>query len=275
MSTTTWLDGRVLDAASGEARVPLADPGVLVGHGVFETTKALEGPALALGRHLRRLRRSAELARLAVPLEDAELRGAFEAVLGEHRRRGGGPAPGEGFVRLRLTVTAGGVTAVTATDAPAWPATTTVALVDAPLNERSPLAGAKTISHLESTWGRLEAERLGVGEVLRTNTRGRLGEGAASNLFLVLDGVLVTPSTATGCLAGVTRGLVCELVPVVERDDLTPADLARAEEVFVTSSTRDVHPVAAVDGRRLDAPGPRTAAAADALRARFAETPDP
>lgn len=273
-----WLDGAIteLDAA----RVPVTDPGFLLGHGVFETMKAdLTGPPMpyAFRRHLDRLRRSAAITRTPLPHGPDELRTAIGWVTDALRRElaGSRDADDIGFIRIRLTVTAGGSTLVTAIPAPAWPATTTLATIDAPINERSPLRGAKTISHLEETWCRHEAERLGVAEVVRTDTRGHLAEGSASNLFLIVNGRVLTPSLRTGCLPGITRGLVLEIAAVEERDDLAPDDLRRADEVFVTSSTRDVHPVAVVDGRRLDAPGPITGDIAARYRSRLGSEPDP
>jgi branched-chain amino acid aminotransferase len=85
-----------------------------------------------------------------------------------------------------------------------------------------------------------------------------------------------TPSLSTGCLAGITRELVLELIDVDETDALTPADLHGADEAFLTSSTRDVHPIASVDGTPLPAvAGPVTASIADAFQALRAKTLDP
>lgn len=266
-----WVDGVVGPAA--DAAVPVTDPGFLVGHGVFETTTVVRGVPFAASRHLRRLRRSAAIARVEVPWSDAELRGACEAAIGAFAAAGG-PGPGT-FGRLRMTATAGGTLAVVVAEAPDWPATTTLAIVDAPINERSPVAGAKTVSQLDEAWCRQEAARRGAGEAVRANTAGVLCEGASTNVFLVLDGRLVTPSLATGCLPGVTRSLIVDLVEVDERDDLDPRDLWRAEEVFVTSSTRGVHPVTAVDRRPVPAPGPRTEHAKAALATLTAASSDP
>ena len=96
------------------------------------------------------------------------------------------------------------------------------------------------------------------------DTQGRLCEGTGSNVFLVLDGRLITPTLATGCLAGVTRDLVLEWSGA-EEVDVPMSALADAEEVFITSSTRDVQPVHRVDSRSLVAPGPLTAS----VRAEF------
>lgn len=269
MTGAVWIDGRIVAPADGT--VAADDPGLLVGDGVFETTRVVRGVAFALTRHLARLRRSAAIVGIDVPWSDAELRGACEATVAA-----AGPEPADRFWRVRITVTARPTLLVSVLAAPRWPATTDLIWVDAPVNERGPLVGAKTIAHLESTWCARQARAAGVGEAVRSNTAGVLCEGSATNLFLVHDGVLSTPSRATGCLPGITRELVLEVADVVERGDLTVADLHRADEVFVTSSTRDVHPVTAVDGRRLaPAPGPTTAAVAAALAVVVATTVDP
>jgi branched-chain amino acid aminotransferase len=144
------------------------------------------------------------------------------------------------------------------------------------VNEHSPQAGAKTTSHLEYALALADARRRGAEEAVLTNTSGVLCEASSSNAFLVVGGVLCTPALATGCLPGVTRGLVCGLVAVDERTDLTVDDLRSAPEAFLTSSTRDVHPIATVDGRPLDAaPGPATMAAHDALASLQRSTLDP
>jgi branched-chain amino acid aminotransferase len=103
---------------------------------------------------------------------------------------------------------------------------------------------------------------------------GALCEGTGTNVFVVRGGRLATPSLATGCLAGITRELVLELVDAEESSSLTLDDLRVADEVFLTSSTRDVHPVEAVDGAPIRT-GPVTAAASDALTALRAKDMDP
>ena len=108
-----------------------------------------------------------------------------------------------------------------------------------------------------------------------TDTRGRVCEGTGSNLFFVVNGHLITPSLATGCLAGITRELVLEAVEVMVAD--VPLELLfTADEAFLTSSTRDVQPVSHLDGRPLPTcPGPRTLQAMEAFAALLAATMDP
>ena len=122
-------------------------------------------------------------------------------------------------------------------------------------NERSAVAGAKTISYAENVVALARAHERGADEALFANTVGALCEGTGTNVFVVQGGRVRTPSLATGCLAGITRELVLELIDVEETDALTLDDLRGADEAFLTSSTRDVHPIASVDGAA--APGGR------------------
>ena len=121
-----------------------------------------------------------------------------------------------------------------------------VATVPWPRNERSPLAGVKTTSYAEQVLALAHARAAGADEAVWADTRGRLSEGAGSNVFYVVDGELRTPSTSTGCLPGVVRGLLLEWCTVRECED--PIEVvAGAEEVFLTSTTRGVQAVSRWD----------------------------
>ena len=132
-----------------------------------------------------------------------------------------------------------------------------VVLVPWRRNEHAATAGAKTTSYAENLIALTAATRAGAGEALFVNTAGELCEGATSNLFCVLDGVAITPPAGSGCLLGVVRSLVLAWCPEVVERPLGPADLALADEIFLTSSLRDVQPVRLVDGRRPGGPGAR------------------
>ena len=285
MSTWVWVDGNLSPA--GDARVAALDHGVTVGDGVFETCKVVDGTPFALTRHLGRLRRSADIIGLRLPWDDDALTAACAEAIGAAEIDAANAE--SGVQRLRVTVTGGpGPLGSDRSDVPPtlvvaagpgspWPATTAVATVPWVRNERSAVAGAKTTSYAENVVALAEAHRHGASEALLANTQGFLSEGTGSNVFLELDGLLCTPSLATGCLAGITRALVCDVVDVVERDDLTFDDLRRTSEAFLTSSTRDVHPIDGVDGTPLGlrAPGPLTTAASEAFAALQARTLDP
>ncbi|MFN8016805.1 MAG: aminotransferase class IV [Acidimicrobiales bacterium] len=283
-TTWVWVDGAL--APEREARVAALDHGVTVGDGAFETCKVVDGTPFALTRHLARLHRSAAVLRLRLPWTDEELRAAVGATVAAAAADPTNAAHGVG--RLRITVTGGSgplgsdrgdvppTLVVAAGPGGAWPEATEVATVTWARNERSAVAGAKTTSYAENVVALAEAHARGASEAIMANTVGALCEGTGSNVFLVVDGELCTPATSTGCLAGVTRALVCELLDVAERDDLGLDDLRRADEAFLTSSTRDVHPIAAVDGIALAAcPGPRTREAIAAFADLQARTLDP
>jgi branched-chain amino acid aminotransferase len=270
-----WFDGRLVDPS--EPVLPLDDHGLTTGDACFETMKVLDGRPFALTRHLARLHRSCTGLGLEPP-DDAVVREACAAVLAA--------SPGAG--RLRITVTAGRAPlgsgrgsvpptlAVLAGPPPAWPPTTAVAVCPWVRNERSAVAGMKTTSYAENVVALAWAAERGCTEALFANTRGELCEGTGSNVFVVLGGRLVTPPLDSGCLAGVTRDLLVEAEALdVDERAIPIGELAQAEEVFVCSSTRDVHPVHAVDGRELPAPGPLTRAAMEAWREIESRSLDP
>lgn len=259
--TPVWIDGRLLDP--GEAFVAYDDHGLTVGDGVFETVKLVGDAPFALSRHLDRLARSA--AALSLPPIDLErLRSGIDAVCAR--------ADG-GF--LRITITAGRgplgsprddvtptmVVAVRPGQVRTDPAA--VITVAEPRNERGILAGAKTTSYAENVVALARAAAAGAEEALFPNTVGNLCEGTGSNVFVVSDGVLLTPPLTSGCLAGVTRALLLEElahagIPAVEAD-LPMSALGAITEMFLTSTGREVQPVATLDGRVLPgAPGPFT-----------------
>ena len=273
--TVLWIDGGLVDEA--EARVSPFDHGLLTGDGVFETLRVARHRPFAVRRHLERLARSAAGMGLPCPPPTVVLTAMDDVI------RANGLDEG----RLRVTLTGGpsplgsdrgpaGPTLIVAGGAlPAWPAATDVAIAPWPRNERGALAGIKSISYGENVVALAHALARGAGEAIVANLAGNLCEGTGSNVFVGIGGRLVTPPLAAGCLAGVTRELILELVDVVE-DELPVDALASADEAFLTSSTRDVQPIRAVDGQPLaHCPGALTVAAADAFRALLAEDLDP
>jgi branched-chain amino acid aminotransferase len=259
-----WVDGHLL-TDPGAPAITISDHGFTVGDGVFESVKVVAGQPFALTRHLARLTQSAT--GLGLPeVDDAFVRKGIAEVLA------GDPLP---LGRLRITYTGGvapmgsgrgdhGPTLVVAA-APMkpMPASTAVCTVPWPRNERGAVAGLKTTSYAENVVALAHAARHGATEAVLPNTVGDLCEGTGSNVFYVLDGELRTPTLASGCLAGVTRALVLQWYGGREVD-APIEDVSRASEVFLVSTTRDVQPVHAWDGRALPAPGPVTAEAMEA-----------
>ena len=263
--------------APGDATVSAFDHGITVGDGVFETLRLYGGTPFALRRHLDRLARSAAGLGLALP-ERRLLEAAIHDVVA---------AGGLADARVRLTVTGGpgplgsgrgsaGPTVIAAV-APLEPfgLPASVATVLWARNERSAVAGLKTTSYAENVVALAHALEQGASEAIFANSRGELCEGTGSNVVLGIGGRLVTPPLSSGCLAGVTRALVLECCEVVEAD-LALSALAGADEAFLTSTTREVQPIAAVDGRALPAaPGPLTSTAMAAFAVLVASDLDP
>ncbi|MDG4862358.1 aminodeoxychorismate lyase [Streptomyces sp. T-3] len=270
-----WLNGGLRD--DDAARVSVFDHGLTVGDGLFETLKAVDGRPFALTRHLDRLTRSARGLGLPEPDLD-EIRRACAAVL---------EANPIAYGRLRITLT-GGLSPLGSDRGEAAPtlivalgeatrAADSTAVITVPWtrNERSAVAGLKTTSYAENVVALARAREQGASEALFGNTVGQLCEGTGSNVFVVLDGELHTPPLSSGCLAGITRALTVEWTGAHETD--LPLDvLDRAEEIFVTSSLRDIQPVHRIDARDLPgASGPVTTKAMRTFAERSAADIDP
>lgn len=242
-----WLNGEILPA-DRPAVLP-GDRGFLLGDGLFETIRVAGGAARRLDAHLARLERGADV--IGLPLPDLDAAAAIAATMAAN-----GLADGV----ARLTVTRGaGPRGVLPPETPA----PTVTIAAAPLpaappaparcivarstrrNEHSPLSGIKSLNYLDNIIARREAAARAADEALLLNTTGRLAEATIANLFIVLDGALLTPRTADGALAGVMRA---ELIALgAEERPLMPLDLARAEEAFLSSSL-GLRPIATIEG---------------------------
>jgi branched-chain amino acid aminotransferase len=249
---------------------------VVVGNGVFEALKVTEQGPFAVRRHLERLDRSARA--LAMPAPDHGLiREGIEAVL-----------EGRTYVdgKIRITYTAGRgplgsqaafgpPTVVVAGDARALsPSTAKVVTSPWSRNEHGALAGVKSTSYAENVRTLAYATEHGATEAILLNTAGRVCEGTGSNLFCVFGGEIITPPLASGPLAGITRDLVLEWCDVREAD-LSLTEAMAADEVFLTSSLRDVQAVHQWDELELGAPGPVTKTVASVFAERSTEALEP
>jgi branched-chain amino acid aminotransferase len=280
-----WIDGKLFGPE--DAVVSVFDHGFTVGDGVFETAKVVAGVPVALTRHLDRLARSAAALGL-LPVDEGAVGDGVDAVLGAHHV----PDPG----RLRITYTGGvgplgsdrgdaGPTLVVAV-APmrAWPPTAAAVTVPWVRNERSAVTGVKTTSYAENVVALAYAHERGASEAIFGNTNGSLCEGTGSNVFAVYGDQVVTPPLSAGCLAGITRELLlewaAESMPAgatsMDEANLPTGALAAADEVFLTSATRDIQPLHSLDGRPLPgADGPVARACLDLFTSRITTTPDP
>jgi branched-chain amino acid aminotransferase len=262
-----WLSGRLYDGPQ-QATVTGTDHGLVVGDGVFETLKVTEGGAFAVRRHLNRLSRSAAALHLPAP-DHKQIREAIGAVLdGRDFPRG----------KLRITYTGGrgplgseaayGPPTLMIALAPADAAAPLASIVTAPWtrNEHGALAGVKSISYAENVRALGYAVERQASEAIFLNTAGHVCEGTGSNIFLVFGDAVITPPLSSGPLAGITRELIMEWSSV-EESDLTLDEAKRADEVFLTSSMRDVQAVARWDDRLFGPMRPVT----QALAINFAE----
>jgi branched-chain amino acid aminotransferase len=254
MELLAVVDGAVVPLE--QARIPVTDPGLLRGDGVFEVCRLYGGRPFALDAHLERMARSARNLRLDA-FDAALIRADAERLLDV-----AGPVDGA----LRLVWTRGGVRLALLEHLPDLPPTLRLATVEfAPTRL---LDAVKSLSYAANMLSTRLAQERGADQALLVTPHGRVLEGPTSSFFCVLPGDgLVTPPLSDHILDSITRRVVMSLSEAREQV-LTLEDLGRAEEAFLASTTREVHPVRAIDGRELPkAPGPFT----QALAARVSE----
>jgi branched-chain amino acid aminotransferase len=287
MGTYASIDGRVLPGA--EASVSVFDNGFAFGDSVYETLRTYGGRPFAPRRHLRRLRASADRLGFSIPPSDAELRGRIDALLAA-----GGNAEsylrmivsrGRGDLSYHFERVSGPTVVIVVKALEPFPEAArrdgiAVALVGVRRNHPRALDPAiKSSNLLNNVLATREAQARGAQEALLLNAEGRLAEGAGSNVFLVKAGELLTPQLAAGLLAGITRELLLEIAPrlgVEAREaDLGEAELRGADELFITSTLKEVMPVTRLDGEPVGdgRPGPLTRRLQDAYR-ELTLTPD-
>ena len=263
-----------------KVRLSPGQAGLICGWGLFTTLRIARGEAFAYERHWRRLEKDAALIRLPMPYPSVKIRLHLQDVIRANK-------VSEGCARIYLVYNQVGF----------WQSEEKAPEVDlviytAPLPEyrepvrltlrlhgrhaASPLAGVKTISWLNNAWSVAEAQREGFDEVVLLNERGEAAECTAANLFAVKSGRVLTPPLNSGCLEGITRAILFEIapeagVPIVEQI-LRPEDLFSAEEVFISSTNRNLIGVSEIAGHVIPAaPGPVTRRLRQAFDAYVAE----
>lgn len=221
-----------------------ADDGFFFGIGAFETIALAAGRPLLLDAHLARLRRACAYFGMDI---DAD------ALARDVRERAAAPEMAGGRWAGKLTVTPENQLITFRTN-PYGPERYEqgFSLVTSPVrrNEGSPLTAMKTLCYADCILAKRAAQAAGFDEPVMLNNRGELAEGATTNLFLVLDGRVLTPPVESGLLPGVARAWVLEQREA-EEAVLCSEDLERCEEAFVTNSLMGVMPVCAIDGRQL------------------------
>ena len=285
MAATVNVNGRVSDQA--HASISIFDHGFLYGEGVYETLRTYNGQPFLFERHMRRLRKSADMLALSIPLTDPQIDARFRETM---RVAGlGDSADREAYIRILVTRGIGELTY----DPAATPTPSIVVIVKPNVHpprevfERGvkvSLVGVvrnhpgtvnpliKSNSLLNNALAMQEALRGGGFEGVMRNYKGELAECTQSNLFIVKDGAALTPPVDAGLLPGITREFLFEIgaetgIPVREAA-LKDADLLGADESFLTSTTREVVPIVQVDDRTIGTgrPGPVTLALLDGFR---------
>ena len=222
--------------------------GLICGWGLFTTVRIARGEAFAYERHWRRLEKDSALTRLPLAYTGARVRVHLQEVIRANKVL-------EGCARIYLVWNSVGSwrsdetmpevdLVITTADLPHYPDLVRLSVREHGRHASSPLAGVKTISWLDSVWASAEAQRAGFDEVVLLNERGEVSECTAANIFALKGDKVVTPPLSSGCLEGVTRGVLMEVASdagtsVVEQT-LRLEDLYEAQEVFITSTNRNV-----------------------------------
>jgi len=243
------LDGTLMD--SDEMRIPVTDEGLLRGDGVFEVLRLYAGRPFGLDEHLERMARSA--ATLRLPLDIDAVRADVATVL---------DAAALGDAQLRLLVTRGGRRIGIVE--PLADVVPTIAVATITYAPSRILDGVKSLSYAANMLATRLAREQGADEALLVTPHGRVLEAPTASFFYVLDGRLWTPPLEDHILDSITRRVLLAATDAAERIT-TRDDLTQLSEAFLASSTREVHPVHAIDGAAVQsAPGPVSAAAAAA-----------
>ena len=258
-----FIDGQIVDRA--EAKISVVDHGLLYGDGVFEGMRAHGGVVFAIERHLQRLAIGARALHLDLP-------GGVEAIRDVVLRTLEADGGGDRYIRLVVTRGDGPL----GLDPTRCERSRVVCIVDtiALFSDEKRAAGLslitssfrrpppdvldtriKSLNYLNNVMAKGEAVRQGADDALMLNLRGHVAETSVANLFVVRDGMLMTPPVTDGCLAGITRGTVIECarelgIPFVERT-LGRMDLFGAQEVFMTGTGAGIVRISRLDGERI------------------------
>lgn len=294
MTATVNVNGRVSDEE--HAVISVFDHGFLYGEGVYETLRTYNGQPFLFDRHMRRLRNSAGMLALPVPLSDDQIIARFRETM---RAAGLGERPGgEAYIRMLVTRGIGELSY----DPGACPSPSVVVIVkphvDPPreVYERGVLVSLvsvvrnhpgtvnpliKSNNLLNNALAMQEANRRGAFEGVMRNYRGEIAECTTANIFIVKGGEALTPPLDAGLLPGVTREFVFEIgaerAIAVREAVLRDEDLLGADEAFLTSTTREIVPVVKADDKTIGsgAPGAITKKLAAGFRKKAQELTRP
>ncbi|MGB8474731.1 MAG: aminotransferase class IV [Candidatus Acidiferrum sp.] len=250
-----------------KVRLSPGQAGLICGWGLFTTLRIFRGEAFAYERHWRRLEKDAAIVHLPMPYSSAKVRINLHEVIRANEVT-------EGCARIYLVYNQVGFwqsdekqpevdLIIYTAPLPQYREPVRLTLRENGRHAASPLAGVKSTSWLQNVWAVGEAQKEGFDEVVLLNERGEIAECTAANIFAVKNGKVYTPPLNSGCLEGVTRGILFEIAPeagvsVIEQA-LKPEDLYSADEVFMSSTNRNLIGVGEIAGHKIaTAPGPVT-----------------
>ena len=271
MAATIYVNGRI--TGEREAVIPVLDHGFLYGEGVYEVMRTYQRKPFLYGAHIDRMRRSAGMINLTVPFTDAELLARIEETAAVfYESQGAAGAAAEMYIRVLLTRGVGQMTYDPAAcpvpslviiikpqvDPPAHAYEKGVKVILVPVVRNHPFSInplIKSNNLLNNALASQFAARQGGFEAIMRNYRSEISECSQSNLFVVKNGEVLTPPIEAGLLAGITRafvfdvGTACGLT--VRETTLHDADLFGADELFLTSTTREIVPIVTVNDSQI------------------------
>lgn len=265
-----------------ETTEPCLSPGqtgFMNGWGVFSTLRVAEGVLFAWERHWARMTRDARRMRVAMPeTPDALLAGLHSLIAANGATNGtlrvamvrnhGGLFEAPGLARRTETI-------AFTTGLRTWGEAARLTLKADARHGASEFRGAKVTAWAHNLTWYEEAHERGFDEVVLLDEFGRVSECTSANVFAVFGNDVVTPPLDSGCLPGITREILLDAIHVpgvaVREGHLKPADLESADAVFITSSTRDMLPVASIEGLKIQSQGDVAARLRESFRAYVAE----
>jgi branched-chain amino acid aminotransferase len=250
-----------------KARLSMGQAGLICGWGIFTTIRIARGEAFAYERHWRRLDKHAAIINLPMLYAAAKVRMHLHEVIRANKIT-------EGCARIYLIYNNVGFwqsdetrpqvdLLICSAGLPEYANVARLGLRAHGRHAAAPLSGVKSISWLNNVWAVAEAAKEGFDEVVLLNERSEVSECTSANIFAVKNGKVLTPPLSSGCLEGVTRGILMEIAPEagvsVAAQSLHPEDLYSADEVFISSTNRNVIGVGEIAGHKIAAsPGPVT-----------------
>ncbi len=250
-----------------KSRLSMGQAGLICGWGIFTTIRIARGEAFGYERHWRRLDKHAAIINLPMPYAAAKVRMHLHEVIRANKIT-------EGCARIYLIHNNVGFwqsdeprpqvdLLICSAGLPEYADVARLGLRAHGRHAAAPLSGVKSISWLNNVWAVAEASKEGFDEVVLLNERSEVSECTSANIFVVKNGKVLTPPLSSGCLEGVTRGILMEIAPEsgvsVAAQSLHPEDLYSADEVFISSTNRNVIGVGEIAGHKISAaPGPVT-----------------